>query len=121
MKDLVKFESELIRKMLDVLIQDLINGIEQSEAGYRTSDAFNILLPEEKKLLRLGILEKNSKGMVRLNFRNTKIRQQLRLFDFQLNQVFWRTRKKLRKLKSFLIELQKYFRNTLKTGNLLLH
>ena len=85
--DLRKVETK-IEKMLQAIIEDLINGVEQERSGYRTPDAFDILSSkEERELLRAGILEKNLKSMIRLNFRNTSRLQQLKTLSLQLKQL----------------------------------
>lgn len=111
--DLRKVEAK-IGKMLQAIIEDLLNGLEQGRAGYRTSDAFDILPSQERELLRSGILDKNSKGKVRFDFKNRSLRQKLKRFDLQLNQIdcFLEDTKKIEKAKKFLdritIILQKY-------------
>lgn len=84
--DLRKVETK-IEKILQAIIEDLINGVEQGRAGYRTSDVFDILPSEERELLRASILEKNLKGMIRVNFRNTSKLQQLKTVSLQLKQL----------------------------------
>jgi len=114
--DLRKVEAK-IEKMLQVLVEDLIKGVEQDEAGYRTSDTFNMFLSEQREFLRLGIIERNSRGMVRFSFKNKSIRQKLKKFDLQLDQIdcLLDDTKKFEKAKKFLYRIieiaQKYPEN----------
>lgn len=111
--DLRKVEAK-IEKMLQAIIEDLLNGLEQGRAGYRTSDAFDILPSEERELWRAGVLEKNLKGEIRFDLKNRSGRQKLKGFDLQFNQIdcFLKDTKKIERAKKFLdritIILQKY-------------
>lgn len=82
-----KLESQ-IGRMLQALIEDLKNGVNQSQAGYRDSDAFDLKSTEERELIRSKIVQKNFRGMIRISFNNQIILKRLkRSFDLQEKQL----------------------------------
>ncbi|MBI4548833.1 MAG: hypothetical protein HY707_12695 [Ignavibacteriae bacterium] len=76
-----------VERLLQALIEDLINGVEQREAGYRATDDLGLLPSEQKYLFKAKIIEKNSKGMVRFKFANIETRKQFKSFDLLFKQL----------------------------------
>lgn len=81
-----RFDS-IIERVLQALLKDLIIGIKQEEAGWRPLTNFGIDPADQNELLKRDIIVKNTKGKVRFNLRNNRIRQKLKLFDLQFKQL----------------------------------
>ena len=79
---------EVIEKMFDALFDDLSSGVSEEEAGWRALNQVGIMQTVQNRLLSSEIIEKNSKGELRLNFKNYRTRQELRrLFPLENNQL----------------------------------
>lgn len=79
---------EVIERMFQALFNDLSSERGEEQAGWRSCNEFGISPVTQNGLLRSGILEKNSRDEVRLNFRDYRIRQQLRkTFEVQVAQL----------------------------------
>jgi len=61
---------EVIEKMFDALFDDLSSGVSEEEAGWRALNQVGIMQTVQNGLLSSEIIEKNSKGELRLNFKN---------------------------------------------------
>ena len=79
--------TEAIEKMFQALSNDLGNGVSEEKAGWRPSADFGIGPPDQSELLRRGIVERNSRGQFRLNFKNSRIRQEFKTLDLQFEQL----------------------------------
>ncbi len=78
----------VIKGMFQVLFDDLSSGINEVEVGWRSSNQLGIKQTVQSGLLSSGIIERNSKGEVRLNFKNYRTRQELkRTFVLQSDQL----------------------------------
>lgn len=81
-------EIEIIEKMFHVLFNDLGNGISEEKAGWKSPNELGISPITGNGLLKSGVVEKNSRDEVRLNFRAYGIRQRLKgLFELQVKQL----------------------------------
>ena len=79
---------EVIERMFEVLFDDLSSGISEVEAGWRSPNKLDIEQTVQSGLLSSAIIERNSKGEVRLNFKNYRTRQELkRTFTLQNDQL----------------------------------
>lgn len=79
---------EVIERMFEVLFDDLSSAISEEEAGWRAPNQFGIMQTVQSGLLSSAIIERNSKGEVRLNFKNYRTRQELkRTFTLQNDQL----------------------------------
>lgn len=77
---------EVIERMFEVLFDDLSSGMSEEEAGWRGPNQLGIMQTVQSGLLSSEIIERNSKGEVRLNFKNYRTRQELkRTFALQIN------------------------------------
>ncbi len=79
--------TEAVKKMLQALSNDLGSGVSKEKAGWRPSADFGIGPPDQSEVLRRGIVERNSRGQYRLNFRNSRIRQEFKIFNQQFEQL----------------------------------
>lgn len=80
--------TEVIERMFEVLFDDLSSGISEVEAGWRSPNKLDIEQTVQSGLLSSDIIESNSKGEVRLNFKNYRTRQELkRTFTLQNDQL----------------------------------
>ena len=80
--------TEVIERMFEVLFDDLSSGITEVEAGWRSPNKLDIEQTVQSGLLSSDIIESNSKGEVRLNFKNYRTRQELkRTFTLQNDQL----------------------------------
>ena len=96
-KSVDRFNS-IVESLLQALLMDLISGIRQGEAGWRSPVDFGIDSATQNELIRRNIILKSAKGKVRFNFKNNKIRQDFKLFDLQFKQLdyFLKTQEILR-------------------------
>jgi len=79
---------KIIETMFEVLFNDLSNRISEEETGWRALDQFGIMQTVQSGLLSSEIIERNSKGEVRLNFKNYRTCQELkRTFALQIDQL----------------------------------
>ena len=79
---------EVIERMFEVLFDDLSSAMSEEEAGWRAPNQFGIMQTVQSGLLSSAIIERNSKGEVRLNFKNYRTRQELkRTFTLQNDQL----------------------------------
>lgn len=79
---------EAIERMFEALFNDLSNGMSEEEAGWRTPNQLSITQIVQSGLLSSSIIEENSKGEVRPNFKNYRVRQKLkRPFAMQIDQL----------------------------------
>ena len=78
---------EVIQRMFQALSNDLGNGITEEKAGWRSLIDFGIEPSDQSELLRRSIVERNSRGQFRLNFRNSRIRQEFKKFNQQFEQL----------------------------------
>jgi len=80
--------TEVIERMFEVLFDDLSSGISEVEVGWRSPNKLDIEQTVQSGLLSSDIIESNSKGEVRLNFKNYRTRQELkRTFTLQNDQL----------------------------------
>lgn len=77
----------IIEGLLEGLLSDLMRGIKREEAGWRSPVDFGMDSSMQSELLRKNIIVKNTMGKVRFNFKNNRIRQELKLFDLQFKQL----------------------------------
>jgi len=79
--------AEAIEKMFHALSNDLGNGVSEEKAGWRPFSDFEVGPLDQSELLRRSIVERNSRGQFRLNFRNGRIRQEFKKFNQQFEQL----------------------------------
>lgn len=80
--------TRVIKGMFQVLFDDLSSGINEVEVGWRSPNQLGIKQTVQSGLLSSGIIERNSKGEVRLNFKNYRTHQELkRTFVLQSDQL----------------------------------
>jgi len=82
--------NEKIEILLRIIINDLKDLKEPSEAGWRKLSDLNELGVSEKdltKLQNLGIIEKNLVNEFRVRYKDNKIRQRLSTFNTQFQQI----------------------------------
>ena len=79
---------EVVERMFQALFDDLSSEKSEGQAGWRSCNEFGISPVTQTGLLRAEISEKNLRDEVRLNFRDYRIRQQLRkTFEVQVTQL----------------------------------
>lgn len=78
---------EIIERMFEVLFNDLSSGMSEKEAGWRAPNQLGIMQTVQSGLLSSEIIERNSKGEVRLNFKNYRTHQELKRFTLQNDQL----------------------------------
>lgn len=79
---------EVIERMFEVLFDDLSSGMSEVEVGWKSPNQLGIKQTVQSGLLSSDIIERNSKGELRLNFKNYRTRQELkRTFALQINQL----------------------------------
>lgn len=79
---------EIIERMFEVLFNDLSSGMSEKKAGWRAPNQLGIMQTVQSGLLSSEIIERNSKGEVRLYFKNYRTRQELkRIFTLQNDQL----------------------------------
>jgi len=79
---------EVVERMFQALFDDLSSEKSQEQAGWRSCNEFGISPVTQTGLLRAEISEKNLRDEVRLNFRDYRIRRQLRkTFEVQVAQL----------------------------------
>ena len=79
---------EVIERMFEALFDDLSSAMTAEEAGWRVPNQFGIMQTVQGGLLSSAIIERNSKGEVRLNFKNYRTRQEVkRTFTLQNDQL----------------------------------
>lgn len=106
LKNMDSSAKELIERMFQVLFDDLSSGMSEAEAGWRSQNQVGIEQPAQSRLLPSDMIERNSKGEVRLNFRNYRVCQELRrTFALQSNQLEYFLNTKIDEIK--LDEAQK--------------
>lgn len=80
--------TRVIKGMFQVLFDDLSSEMSEVEVGWRSPNQLGIKQTVQSGLLSSGIIERNSKGEVRLNFKNYRKRQELkRTFALQSDQL----------------------------------
>lgn len=77
----------IIRSLLGVLLQDLINGAEKEHAGWRTPSSLRILDADLKELSDLRAIQRNTKGQVRYNMDNRQMHRALQSPKGELTQL----------------------------------
>lgn len=104
----------IIERMLQTLLKDLMSGIKLEKAGWRSLGVLGITPTDQTELLRRSIIERNSKNQLRLNFRNTKIRREFRIFNRQFEQLdcFLKDIEKVEKAQKILKQIEKMLQNT---------
>lgn len=92
--NLENINKEELNKKIEMLLRIIINDLkdlkEPSEAGWRKlSDLNELGISEEDltKLQNLGIIEKNLVDEFRIIYKNNKIRQKLSIFNIQFQQI----------------------------------
>lgn len=91
---------EVIERMFEVLFDDLSSAMSEEEAGWRAPNQFGIMQTVQSGLLSSAIIERNSKGEVRLNFKNYRTRQELkRTFTLQNDQLEYFSKAKTDEIK----------------------
>jgi len=78
---------EIIERMFEVIFNDLSSGMSEKEAGWRAPNQLGIMQTVQSGLLSSEIIERNSKGEVRLNFKNYRTHQELKRFTLQNDQL----------------------------------
>lgn len=78
LKNLDSSTKEVIERMFQVLFDDLSSGMSKVEAGWRSPNQVVIERSVQSGLLSSGMIQRNSKGEVRLNFTNYGACQELR-------------------------------------------
>ena len=79
---------EVVERMFQALFDDLSSEKSEGQAGWRSCNEFGISPVTQTGLLRAEISEKNLRDEVRLNFRDYRIRRQLRkTFEVQVAQL----------------------------------
>ncbi|PIX27611.1 MAG: hypothetical protein COZ67_01290 [Chloroflexi bacterium CG_4_8_14_3_um_filter_45_15] len=106
--------TEAIEKMFQALSNDLGNGVSEEKAGWRPSADFGIGPPDQSELLRRGIVERNSRGQFRLNFKNSRIRQEFKTLDLQFEQLdcFLRDTEEVKKAQKVLKQITEMLQTT---------
>lgn len=80
--------TKALEQMFHVLLSDLSSGMSEPGAGWISPDQLALEHTLQSGLISSGIMERNSKGEVRLNFKNYNTRQELkRTFALQSNQL----------------------------------
>jgi len=78
----------VIEKIFEGLFTDLDNEVSEKEAGWRSLDQLDINPIIARELLKSNVIEEDPNRNIRLNFRNYKIRQELKgAFPLQINQL----------------------------------
>lgn len=106
---------EIIERIFEVLFDDLNSGMSEVEAGWRYPYQLGIMQTVQSGLLSSEIIERNSKGEVRLNFRNSRIRGELKkLFDLQFEQLdcFLKDTEKFKKAQKILTQVTELLQRT---------
>ena len=96
-----------IEKMFQALSDDLGNGVSEERAGWRPLADFGIEPPDEGELLRRAVIESDSRGQFRLNFKNNRIRREFKTFDlqFELLDCFLRDTEKVSEAQRILKQI----------------
>ncbi len=79
--------TETVEKMFHSLFNDLSNGISEEKAGWRPLTDFGVEPSDQNEFLRRGIVERNSKSQFRLNFKNSRMRWEFKMFNLQFEQL----------------------------------
>lgn len=108
-----RFEST-IKNMLQVLLEDLINGVRQERAGWRLPADFGIESADQTELLKEDIIERNARDQFRFNFRNQRVREELSEFNLQFEQLdnFLQDAKKIKKSQEILKQFEQMLQST---------
>jgi len=113
---------ECIQILLQVIIDDLRNNATEGEAGWRKPSEIEITSKQLGELFKLGIMENNLFGDIRINFRNKDTSRRLASFKLQFEQIgyFIKNRemiiedtKKLQKAQEILIDLKEVINSDL--------
>lgn len=96
-----------------VIIDDLRNNVTESGAGWRNPSNQGITSEQLNELYKLGIIERNLLGEIRLSFRDRNIRSKLTSFKMQFDQIdyFIKYRDIIRKDEKKLQKAQEIFMN----------
>ena len=80
--------TEVIKGMFEALFDDLSSGTSEVEAGWISPNQLGIKQTAQSELSSSDIIERNSKGELRLNFKNYRTRQELKkIFALQIDQL----------------------------------
>lgn len=77
----------IIGSSLRVLLQDLVDGAEKEDAGWRMPGTLGMLDADLSELLQLHAIERNMKGQVRFNMDNREMRRNLWSLQQELTQL----------------------------------
>jgi len=92
--------TEVIERMFEVLFDDFNSGMSEVEVGWRYPYQLGIMQTVQSGLLSSEIIERNSKGKLRLNFKNYRIRKELkRKFTLQNDQLEYFLKAKIDEIK----------------------
>lgn len=79
---------EAIEKMFQAFIGDITSEKDEEQAGWRTCDEIGLSPATRDVLITSRLLVENSEGKVRINFKDYRIRQQLReMFEVRVAQL----------------------------------
>lgn len=79
---------EVIEKMFQALVDDLSSEKDEEQAGWRTCNELDMSPTTRDAFYASRILERNSQGEVRINYKDYRIRQQLReVFEVRIAQL----------------------------------
>ena len=107
MKSLNRFHS-IIESLLQALLKDLISGIKREKVGWESFTDLGLESATLDELLKRGVIEGNSRGQFRLDFRNSRIRQESKTFDLQFEQLdyFLKDIEKIEKSQKILKQIE---------------
>lgn len=89
MRKLRNFDEE-ISTLFQALFDDLGKGIEEVGAGWRSPNQLRMDKIAQRELLSSGLIERNSRDEIRLNFKDSRINKELRkMFPFQHKQLIY--------------------------------
>ena len=107
--------NSIVESLLQALLMDLMKGIRLEKAGWKSTDDLGIDSTDQTELLRQNIIEpRNSKNQIRLNFRNTKLRDEFKKFDLQFEQLdcFLKDTEKIEKAQKILMQIEHTLKRT---------
>lgn len=88
-RELQNFDGE-ISILFQALFEDLGNGIKEVDAGWRSSNQLSMDKIVQRELLSSGLIERNSRDEIRLNFKDSRINKELRkMFPLQNKQLIY--------------------------------
>jgi len=88
MKQLDILSKKALQNMFEVLLDDLNSGRNPNDAGWRLSEEFSINSATKEILMRVRLIQENSKGQVRLNFENYSVRARLKEnFELEIKEL----------------------------------